>query len=746
HKLFEDELFNGIDIDTMKSSRTDGRGHLYFKYTDKIKSQKHHDLGFEILSDGSNAVLPPSKHVSGEVYHWKDGSVEMAEFPDDLIERMNILIGIKTRVSSLIRKTRKCFKVLWDNKPDLHGANGREMMLAFCTELKANGASLEDICFVAKLIYKKDFDSARTELEFNNIDESKTWQCNTLESKFPTFIDCNNCNVKRLETPPKEDLCEVTNPPITGESIQVKLKSIIVDEDILKKMETALRFIETELITLDKPSKNTVINTYIKEHFEFTAAQARDIISTANKKKPKEEIKEKTISDYSKYFEGNSFVPKYLGDEILQENHILTLQDTRELLVYTNGRYEKNTGEDKIRVISLTKLDSQFRKDRTNEAVEYVKLNTFVDRECLDNSTVFINVRNGMYDVLNDKLLPHDPKYNSSIQVNINYNPSAECPKINKFLGEILDPGDIPPIIQLAGYCFTSDIKMQKAGLFVGGTENGKSTFLEMLSHGIGQENIAEQSIQALNSEKWARAQLQGKLVNIFPDLPKQKLYDNSVFKMLTTDQWIDGEEKYLKPFRFRNITKQIYSANAVPALHDPDEAAFFRRWLIFLFPNTFNGDIGNKKANKNLINELTTDEEQAGFFNLAMEGLRFLLKNNVFAYLRTDEDVKKLYLMKSSPVACFMDECVMYSDYDCPKQSLYEDYCEWCEENKLGVSLKNNMFGKELKKLGYEDDREHTDLRQYVWRNVCSVWAAVRDSSRTQTDFNTSTDTYFNL
>ncbi|MCJ7772035.1 MAG: phage/plasmid primase, P4 family, partial [Desulfobacterales bacterium] len=351
-----------------------------------------------------------------------------------------------------------------------------------------------------------------------------------------------------------------------------------------------------------------------------------------------------------------------------------------------------------------------------------------------------------MYDVLNDKLLPHDPQYNSSIQVNITYNPSAECPKINKFLSEILDPGDIPPIIQLAGYCFTTDIKMQKAGLFVGGTENGKSTFLEMLSHGIGQENVAEQSIQALNSDKWARAQLQGKLVNIFPDLPKQKLYDNSVFKMLTTDQWIDGEEKYLKPFRFRNITKQIYSANQVPALYDPDEAAFFRRWLIFLFPNTFNEQEGNKKANKNIINEITTETELAGFFNLSMEGLRFLLKNHVFAYLRTDADVKKLYLLKSSPVASFMDECVVYSEIDCPKQLLYEDYCDWCKVNDVGATLKNNMFGKELKKLGYEDEREHTDQRQYVWKNVCSVWDAVQVARGTRTDLNPSTSTYFDL
>jgi len=52
-----------IDISkTLMSGRTTGRGHIYFKYDPELKNLKLHELGIEILSDGSNAVLPPSTH------------------------------------------------------------------------------------------------------------------------------------------------------------------------------------------------------------------------------------------------------------------------------------------------------------------------------------------------------------------------------------------------------------------------------------------------------------------------------------------------------------------------------------------------------------------------------------------------------------------------------------------------------------------------------------------------------------
>jgi len=199
NNLFAEELFQDVNAETLRSKRTDGRGHIFFQYTDKLKSQKHHEMGFEILSKGNNAVLPPSIHTSGDEYHWIDSSIPVAPFPEQLLLNITGLVDRKKRVAALVGKCRECFRTLYSKKPDVHGADGREMMVAFVTELKAKGATIDDILFIAKIMYGKDFDPARTELEFRNIDNSKTWKCDTLSQKLPGFVSCNTCNTNKRD-------------------------------------------------------------------------------------------------------------------------------------------------------------------------------------------------------------------------------------------------------------------------------------------------------------------------------------------------------------------------------------------------------------------------------------------------------------------------------------------------------------------------------------------------------------------
>jgi len=539
--------------------------------------------------------------------------------------------------------------------------------------------------------------------------------------------------------------------PITSEIIQEKLKLIQVDEDPIKKLEAAIKFIDDELAGLEKASKNTIITNYVKEHFGFTSAQIRDIISNIVKKdkaklsNPDIPVKTQQISKY--FDEKNIFIPKELGDEILKEFDILTYRDTKELAVYIKGVFSVEGGEDALRVSALKKLGDDFKRERLNEVIEYIKLNTLVNRSDINPDNGLINLKNGMYNIKENKLIPHDIKYKSTIQLNVVYDEDAQCPEIDKFLHEIAKEKDIPVLVQYTGYSCTQDIKHQRALMIEGPRANGKSTFIELVCSMIGQEHVAEQSIQALNNDRFARAQLNGKLINMFPDLPKKKLYDNSVFKMLTTDKWIDGEEKYIRKFRFKNTIHQIYSANQVPDVDDPDEMAYFRRWIITSFPNMFEG----KDADKKLLEKLTTEKEIAGFFNICMVGLRALIEHDDFCNQPTVEETKKLYLIKSNPVRAFLDECIEYSDYDFVKQDLFDVYESWCDKKKITNNIKDNAFGRTLKKMGYEDHRQTSGQRLNVWLNIGISFTgmiyegvvdeSVIDTEITLTDSNISTD-----
>lgn len=56
---------------TLRAGRTAGRGHVYFKFTDKIGNLKFHDFGIEILGEGNQVVVPPSVHREGQKYEWQ---------------------------------------------------------------------------------------------------------------------------------------------------------------------------------------------------------------------------------------------------------------------------------------------------------------------------------------------------------------------------------------------------------------------------------------------------------------------------------------------------------------------------------------------------------------------------------------------------------------------------------------------------------------------------------------------------
>lgn len=205
-ELFTDDLFNGFELDTLKSKRIEGRGHIYFKYNPNLPAQKHHNLGIEILNDGSNAVVPPSVHKSGDVYHWNNPDAPIIKMPKELEKRLLKLFQTETEFKRIIAKCRHCFRDIIKRQPDMHGAEGRDYMLAVCTDLKANGATEEHIKMFAKLMYQSEYDEKLTLQEWAQIDSSKTWQCKTLKEKLPSYVDCEGCegenkNKKQKKSP-----------------------------------------------------------------------------------------------------------------------------------------------------------------------------------------------------------------------------------------------------------------------------------------------------------------------------------------------------------------------------------------------------------------------------------------------------------------------------------------------------------------------------------------------------------------
>lgn len=130
------------------------------------------------------------------------------------------------------------------------------------------------------------------------------------------------------------------------------------------------------------------------------------------------------------------------------------------------------------------------------------------------------------------------------MQINASYQEDAKCPKFLAFLKSVLPDEEIHLLQEIFGYLLIPVNKAQKSFVFVGAPNAGKSTLLSVAQEILlGSENVSNIPWQSLG-DRFNKAELFGKLANIFADLPSKNIDDNGMFKALTGEDYITGERK----------------------------------------------------------------------------------------------------------------------------------------------------------------------------------------------------------
>jgi P4 family phage/plasmid primase-like protien len=355
---------------------------------------------------------------------------------------------------------------------------------------------------------------------------------------------------------------------------------------------------------------------------------------------------------------------------------------------------------------------------QVQEVINHVKRKTGVDRSSFDCDPAVLNLQNGLLDIHTGEFREHSSAHLSLVQLPIKYDPNAKCPNILRFLGQVLKPNYVFTALELFGYCLYKTAKYEKAVMCVGKGDNGKSTFLKVFEHFLGLENISHASLQELNSDKFAIADLHGKSANIYSDLKAEKLTNTGVFKMLVSGDSIRAQKKHGQPFDYRNYAKLIYSANQIPQ-SDDITYAYFKRWIILIFDRIFIKD----DKDSNLIDKLTTDSELSGLLNLALLALRQLIKDNGFIHTDDIQTVEREYNLNANTVERFLaDKCSMdASERESFRicRDIYHEYVLYCKENKI-TPLSDNSFGMELAQKHIKKDRKMVNrVREYCYIGI---------------------------
>ncbi|GAI74697.1 unnamed protein product, partial [marine sediment metagenome] len=270
-------------------------------------------------------------------------------------------------------------------------------------------------------------------------------------------------------------------------------------------------------------------------------------------------------------------LPKLVND-LLAEYSFKTFRDNEECLIYEDGIYT-SLGEPTIKEECEKRVPKKFMNTHSvNEVIGHIKRSTYVDRKLFNKEKWVLNLENGLFDIHSGELSSHTPGFLSTIRIPVIYDPKADCPRVKQFFTEILKEEHISTIEELFGYCLIPDYTIQRAFLFTGFGANGKSTLIEVLKNFIGKENCSNLSLQVIEYQRFAVADLFGKLVNLYADIPSTKMEHVGVFKMLTGGDTIGAEKKFRDRFGFNNYARLVFSTNKPPKV-DEDTLAFWRRW-----------------------------------------------------------------------------------------------------------------------------------------------------------------------
>lgn len=416
------------------------------------------------------------------------------------------------------------------------------------------------------------------------------------------------------------------------------------------------------------------------------------------------------------YFDGKKFVPKLLADDIMGLEHFITFISNREIYVWKEG-YFQPLGDVVIEQHCEDLLKEDFRKNCFLETVEYVRACTFVNAH--EPAKNLMNIENGVLNIETSELKPHDPEYLFFNKLAVKYDPNAKGEKIHKFIREITGSEEDAKVLEeVVGYCLYRSYPFHKALALVGEGANGKSTFLMLVKNFLGIENVSGRGLVDLESNRFAKASLFGKLANIYADLSDDTLQRTGTFKMLTGGDVIGAEKKFKDSFTFVNYAKLLFSCNKLPEVYD-DTDAFFRRWIIIVFPNVFYGE----KRDPNILKKLTTPEQLSGLLNIALEGLRRLLENEGFSYSKSTEETREDYIRKSDPLAAFIMDCIEENQTETIlKQPLYSLFAFYCRKNNLPAVNKDTFFkniSKHVTVTQVRLNRKDIQGRPYAFRGI---------------------------
>lgn len=249
---------------------------------------------------------------------------------------------------------------------------------------------------------------------------------------------------------------------------------------------------------------------------------------------------EKIDDLYDAYMQGKLIeLPPWLGEKekergletypqelylyLKKNDHIISVKsgNSRGLILYHyEDEYYKKWNESNCKAYIKSYIPSKIRTASDWEKVYKELITDYANTEEseLDADENIINFKNGILDLTTGKLLPHDPKYLCTRQIQCNYIPTSKLSKAPtttmKFLRELTggNSEDMITIWETAGLIISNvpGWRFKQLLILKGPGNTGKSVWREVITSIVGEENCATPDMEQLHS-RFGMSEIQGK-------------------------------------------------------------------------------------------------------------------------------------------------------------------------------------------------------------------------------------------
>lgn len=420
--------------------------------------------------------------------------------------------------------------------------------------------------------------------------------------------------------------------------------------------------------------------------------EALRIINTYVLKEPLSKKEFETITRdeaFSKpsFFNKNTFLFAEFAEYLKNNFHIKKING--QLHMYKDGIYISGNKEIESEMIQII---PSLNKTKRTETLAYL------DILCMDNiipnDSRYIAFNNCLYDLVENKHLDFTPEYIIQNKIPWDYNPISYHKLTDITLDKLsCNDREIRGLLEeLIGYCFFRRNELRQTFMLVGDKKNGKSTFLAMLSHLLGFENISSLDLSELD-KRFKTAELFGKLANIGDDIGEDFISNTALFKKIATGDRISAEKKGQDPFEFNPYSKLIFSANNPPRIRDKT-GAVLSRLILIPFNATFSRD--DPDFDPLIKTKLLTKEAMQYLINLGIKALLRVLENREFT--KSELAQKELYNYErlNNPILEFIEDSKVENE---AVDEVYKRYQVYCSENNY-TPLSKIEFSRQIIKI----------------------------------------------